>query len=125
MADDFPQLSQIFVEERDAYMTHALHMLVLRNAIEKRAQWLRGTTGQPYQPLTIVSVVGIGHTPGIVNKWNSTVDFEPLLYVPPPSMGTKVFGYGVRIVVYTSLGYLMYRGGRAIFNRVSTLIESR
>ncbi|EFO85261.1 hypothetical protein CRE_24675 [Caenorhabditis remanei] len=125
MADDFPQLSQIFVEERDAYMTHALHMLVLRNAIEKRAQWLRGTTGQPYQPLTIVSVVGIGHTPGIVNKWNTNIDFDPLMVVPPPSLGTKVFATGVRIVVWGSLGYLAYRGGRAIFNRVSTLIESR
>lgn len=90
MADDFPQLSQIFVEERDAYMTHALHMLVHRNSVEKRAQWLRGTTGQQFQPLTVVAVVGIGHTPGIVNKWNTNIDFDPLMNIPPPSLGTKV-----------------------------------
>uniref|UniRef100_A0A8R1HQD6 Zuotin-like zuotin homology domain-containing protein n=2 Tax=Caenorhabditis japonica TaxID=281687 RepID=A0A8R1HQD6_CAEJA len=125
MADDFPQLSQIFVEERDAYMTHALHSLVQRSAIEKRAQWLRGTTGQPFQPLTVVAVVGIGHTPGITAKWNQNVDFDPLMFVPPPSFGTKVFSVTVRLAVYGSLGYLAYRGGRAVFSRVNTFIQSR
>ncbi|CAI2352237.1 unnamed protein product [Caenorhabditis sp. 36 PRJEB53466] len=125
MADDFPQLSQIFVEERDAYMTHALHTLVSRNAVEKRAHWLRGTTGVPFQPLSIVAVVGIGHTPGITAKWNTDIDFDPLTVIPPPSFGTKVFATSVRLVIYGSLGYLAYRSGRAIFNRVNAFIESR
>ena len=36
MAGDFPKLSQIFVDERDAYMTNALHKLLGGHTEAKR-----------------------------------------------------------------------------------------
>ncbi|KAL6739155.1 hypothetical protein Aduo_012640 [Ancylostoma duodenale] len=87
MAGDFPKLSKIFVDERDAYMTHALHSLLLKNTIEKRLSWER--TDVDWQPLRVVAVVGIGHTPGIAAHWNNPVDIAPLLHVPPTSTSTK------------------------------------
>lgn len=35
MASEFPQLSKIFVDERDQYMAHTLHSLIQRTTIEK------------------------------------------------------------------------------------------
>ncbi|VDO34874.1 unnamed protein product [Haemonchus placei] len=88
MAGDFPKLTKIFVDERDAYMTHALHSLLQKNTIEKRLSWER--TDVEWQPLRVVAVVGIGHTPGIVAHWDNPVDIAPLLHIPPPSTSTKV-----------------------------------
>ena len=44
MGEDYPHLSRIFVEERDAYMTYVLHNLLINNTIEKRLAW-RKTNG--------------------------------------------------------------------------------
>jgi len=35
MAGEFPQLSKIFVDERDQYITHILHSLLQRTSAEK------------------------------------------------------------------------------------------
>lgn len=35
MAGEFPQLSKIFVDERDQYMAHILHILLQRTTAEK------------------------------------------------------------------------------------------
>jgi pheromone shutdown protein TraB len=35
MAGEFPQLSRIFVEERDQYMTHVLHTLLKKTTEDK------------------------------------------------------------------------------------------
>ncbi|KAK6055886.1 TraB family protein [Cooperia oncophora] len=78
---------EIFVDERDAYMTHALHSLLQKNTIEKRLSWER--TDVEWQPLRVAAVVGIGHTPGIVAHWDNPVDIAPLLHIPPPSTSTK------------------------------------
>ncbi|VDN22200.1 unnamed protein product [Cylicostephanus goldi] len=51
MAGDFPKLSKIFVDERDAYMTHALHSLLIKNTLEKRLSWER--TDVDWQPLRV------------------------------------------------------------------------
>uniref|UniRef100_A0A1I7WMT1 Glycosyl transferase n=1 Tax=Heterorhabditis bacteriophora TaxID=37862 RepID=A0A1I7WMT1_HETBA len=45
---------QIFVEERDAYMTHALHTLLIKNSAEKRLSWER--TDAVWQPLRIIKM---------------------------------------------------------------------
>ncbi|VDO79582.1 unnamed protein product [Heligmosomoides polygyrus] len=48
-------LSQIFVDERDAYMTHALHSLLQKNTFEKRLSWER--TDVEWQPLRVISLL--------------------------------------------------------------------
>ncbi|TMS40023.1 hypothetical protein L596_006460 [Steinernema carpocapsae] len=65
MSGEFPQLSKIFVDERDQYMTNTLHALIRNNTVQKRATWkMLNDPTVPYQPITIVAVVGIGHMPG-------------------------------------------------------------
>uniref|UniRef100_A0A0K0D173 TraB domain-containing protein n=1 Tax=Angiostrongylus cantonensis TaxID=6313 RepID=A0A0K0D173_ANGCA len=109
MAGDFPKLSKIFVDERDAYMTHALHSLLQKNTFEKRVSWER--IEAEWQPLIVVAVVGIGHTPGIVAHWNHPVDISPLLHIPPPSMSAKVIKFAFCATFWGALGFLLYRGG--------------
>ncbi|KAJ1358682.1 hypothetical protein KIN20_017168 [Parelaphostrongylus tenuis] len=116
MAGDFPKLSKIFVDERDAYMTHALHSLLRENTREKRISWER--TEVEWQPLTVVAVVGIGHTPGIVSHWNNPVDISPLLQIPPPSMSAKVIKFAFCATFWGTLGFLLYRGGLRVARRL-------
>ncbi|PIO62529.1 hypothetical protein TELCIR_15910 [Teladorsagia circumcincta] len=116
MAGDFPKLTKIFVDERDAYMTHALHSLLQKNTIEKRLSWER--TDVEWQPLRVVAVVGIGHTPGIVAHWDNPVDIAPLLHIPPPSTSTKVVKFAVRAAFWGAVGFLLYRGGLRIARRL-------
>ncbi|CAD6195121.1 unnamed protein product [Caenorhabditis auriculariae] len=111
MAGDFPQLSQIFVEERDAYMVHVLHSLLMKNTAEKRISWLnRNSQNVPWQPLSVVAVVGIGHTPGILSRWEDPVDFAPLLVIPPPTLTSKIVKTTFRVAFWGAAAYLIYRG---------------
>ncbi|KAK0398938.1 hypothetical protein QR680_002820 [Steinernema hermaphroditum] len=86
MSGEFPQLSKIFVDERDKYMVSTLHSLIKQNTQTKRAAWrsLNDPT-IPFQPITIVGVVGIGHMPGIMKYWDQHIDVAELLKTPPPS----------------------------------------
>lgn len=47
MAGEFPLLSKIFVEERDLYMTNALHTLLRKSTFDKRVAWSK-TDGGAY-----------------------------------------------------------------------------
>lgn len=116
MAGDFPKLSKIFVDERDAYMTHALHSLLRKNTFEKRMSWER--TDVEWQPLRVVAVVGIGHTPGIVAHWNNPVDIGPLLQIPPPSTSSKVVKFAFCATFWGALGFLLYSGGLRVVRRL-------
>lgn len=113
MAGDFPKLSQIFVDERDAYMAHALHTLLRKQTEAKRRAWSQ--IDAAWQPLRVVAVVGIGHVPGIVNKWNQAIDVLPLLEIPPPSLGSKIFGTTIRLTLYVTIGYGLFRVGKAAY----------
>lgn len=120
LAGEFPLMKEIFVEERDMYMTNTLHTLLRRSTLDKRIAWSRMngmfycfytvfpclgniTMNQtlasfnshfnflllmlsfifefsvPWQPVTVVAVVGIGHVPGIVANWNQQISVADLL----------------------------------------------
>ena len=90
MGEDYPHLSRIFVEERDAYMTHVLHSLIVNNTVDKRGAWRKRNNPVDFQPLRIVAVVGIGHTPGITSRWNEVQDITQLIRIPEQSTTSKV-----------------------------------
>uniref|UniRef100_A0A183EVG9 TraB domain containing n=1 Tax=Gongylonema pulchrum TaxID=637853 RepID=A0A183EVG9_9BILA len=84
MAGEFPLLSKIFVEERDLYMTNALHTLLRKTTFNKRVAWFKANAihdvvSVPWQPVSVVAVVGMGHVPGIISSWNTNIDVGPLL----------------------------------------------
>ncbi|CAJ0928738.1 unnamed protein product, partial [Mesorhabditis belari] len=116
MAGDFPNLSKIFVDERDAYMTHALHTLLQRQTMAKRKAW--SYTKCAWQPLRVVSVVGIGHMPGIEARWGQEIDIMPLIEIPAQSLSSKIIGGAFRLAFWGAIGYCTYRVGRAAYVRL-------
>lgn len=70
MTGEFPALSEVFVKERDLYLTHSLQLACLPQ---------RTATG--VTPVRVVGVVGIGHVSGIVQHWGKvkTSDIPPIL----------------------------------------------
>ncbi|PAV63844.1 hypothetical protein WR25_03252 [Diploscapter pachys] len=117
MGEDYPHLSRIFVEERDAYMTYVLHNLLINNTIEKRLAWGKTNGSVEYQPLRVVAVVGIGHTPGIVSRWNEQQDISQLIRIPERSFASKAVGLTFRAAFWGGIGYLLYRGGARVARR--------
>jgi pheromone shutdown protein TraB len=59
LAAEYPALGEVFIKERDIYLTHSLQL-----ACKPRI----GMFGQQI-PVRVVGVVGIGHTLGIIQNW--------------------------------------------------------
>ncbi|CAI5449183.1 unnamed protein product [Caenorhabditis angaria] len=117
MAGGFPQLSKIFVEERDLYLAHNLHSLIQRHSIEKILAYENIDRRIPFQPFTAVAVVGIGHTPGIVANWEKPIDIIPLITIPDQPISVKIFGYTMKALYWGAIGYVVYRAGSRIARR--------
>lgn len=88
MTGEFPDLSTVFVKERDIYLAHSLHLAA---AIPQRLEGIDASR--------VVGVVGMGHMPGIVEHWNKVrpEDIPPLLEIPPPTLTSKVVRIGTKV----------------------------
>ncbi|CAD5220680.1 unnamed protein product [Bursaphelenchus okinawaensis] len=119
MAGEFPQLSKIFVEERDKYMAYVLQSLMQSSTCAKITAWRNCKTKVDYQPLKMVAVVGIGHMKGIQESWNSHINNLELLEIPPPSLTSRVCGVVIKVAIVSGIGYLTYKAGKGIYCKVS------
>eukprot|EP00118_Oscarella_pearsei_P004719 m.20611 g.20611 ORF g.20611 m.20611 type:complete len:310 (+) comp28048_c0_seq1:80-1009(+) len=104
MTGEFPDLTKVFVEERDAYLAHTL-----RCASQPAHSQLMGGK----EPVIAVGVVGIGHVQGIVNNWNKEVDIRSLCRIPRPSVGSRIAGLGVKVTFCGICLYGIYKLGKA------------
>ena len=59
LAGQYPALKEVFVNERDIYLTHALQ-LACKPRINANGKLV---------PARVVGVVGMGHTIGIIEHW--------------------------------------------------------
>lgn len=116
MAGEFPLLSKIFVDERDQYMAHILHVLLQKTTAEKLNACRQANT--PYEPVNIVAVVGIGHVSGIVSNWNRHIDGAELLTIPQPSRKAKVVKWMFKAAFYGVTAYACFRIGRYTVTKV-------
>ncbi|XP_035205003.1 traB domain-containing protein-like [Stegodyphus dumicola] len=93
MTGEFPELSQVFVKERDIYLTYSLQM----SAIPMPSAHLPNVTLPSY----IVGVVGIGHVPGIKENWGKVTDEDipPILSVPEASLSSKIIRVSIKVSV--------------------------
>lgn len=110
MAGEFPALSQIFVQERDQYMAYGLRTLLRNATLLKRRQ---NPNVADLDPVVIVSVVGIGHTPGIAKHWKGwtrNADINSLLMIPARSRTAVLFRYGMAGALCGSFAFLLYKG---------------
>ncbi len=62
MSDQYPELSRVFIQERDQFLAYSLRKCAQPIPIE--------TSESGFVPATVVGVVGIGHVKGIVQQWN-------------------------------------------------------
>jgi pheromone shutdown protein TraB len=62
MSDEYPELSRVFVSERDRFLSYSLRKCAQQIPIE--------TNQTGFVPATVVCVVGIGHVQGIVKQRN-------------------------------------------------------
>lgn len=106
---EYPTLGQVFVEERDIFLANSLKMAAMLSL----ADYLNYDEGtfRESQPASVVGVVGIGHCPGIVAKWDQNLDTSHLLIVPPPSKTGKVLKWFFRLSFIGMLGWGCYRLG--------------
>ncbi|XP_076106135.1 traB domain-containing protein-like isoform X2 [Mytilus galloprovincialis] len=98
MTGEFPALSEVFVSERDVFLTHSL----------KNAALPLRSTEEPHelQPTTVVGVVGIGHMPGIIQNWpKEKHDLREITSIPKGSIVGKLFVWSFRL---TFIGVLSY-----------------
>jgi pheromone shutdown protein TraB len=113
MTGEFPALSQVFVEERDTYLTYSLQLAA------SPVPDLEAPEG--YIPTTVVGVVGIGHVPGILRNWGKVTDNQipPLLRVPEPSLASVLVMKGLR---YSAAGLLVWGCYRLLPTSVSQIL---
>jgi len=59
----------------------------------------------------VVAVVGAGHVPGITKYLKEKIDLAPLETVPPPSPWTKIFGWGLPLLILALIVYGVFTAG--------------
>lgn len=102
MGDEYPVFRDVLVNERDLYLCHSLSVAALPQ--------LNPLDGKP-KPVTVVGVVGIGHTAGIMNNWGKVDESQlvDILTIPKASLGNRVFKVTLKYGVLTLIGYGIYR----------------
>ncbi|KAL1137642.1 hypothetical protein AAG570_009338 [Ranatra chinensis] len=78
MKVDFPELGDVFVRERDIYLTYSLQLATNCQLVPH---------GMLTEPTVAVGVVGIGHTPGIRELWGKVEDED----IPPIMVYVTLF----------------------------------
>ncbi|XP_065836357.1 traB domain-containing protein-like [Oscarella lobularis] len=104
MTGEFPDLTKVFVNERDAYLAHTF---------QKAAQPVHSRLTGGKEPVIAVGVVGIGHVQGIKKNWNKEIDVRPLCSIPPPSVGSRLAGLGMKFGFYGICLYGLYKVGKS------------
>lgn len=101
MADEFPVFRDVFVTERDLYLSHSLNIAALPQAI---------ANGKP-KPVNVVGVVGIGHTSGIVKNWLKVNEEQlaSILAVPKASLSMRLFKFTVKYSLIGLVGFGIYK----------------
>jgi pheromone shutdown protein TraB len=91
MTGEFPELSHVFVKERDIYLTYSLQM----SAIPQPSPH----SGDTVCPSYVVGVVGIGHVPGIKEHWGKVTekDISPIMRIPETSLTSKIIRKSIRL----------------------------
>ncbi|XP_067203496.1 traB domain-containing protein isoform X2 [Linepithema humile] len=101
MKEEFPVLGEVFVKERDIYLTNSLQLACLpcgpanRLLVEPR----------------VVGIVGLGHVSGIVENWGKVKpgDIPPIMRVPPPSLSGKILKFTVKASILGAVIYVGYK----------------
>ncbi|XP_070525297.1 traB domain-containing protein isoform X3 [Cardiocondyla obscurior] len=113
MKEEFPVLGEVFVKERDIYLTNSLQL----------ACTVDRSFNHTYEPTRVVGIVGLGHTPGIIENWGKvkSTDIPPIMRVPPPSLSGKILKFTLKASI---LGAVIYVGYKVIRVPVTITYQS-
>lgn len=102
MAGEYPVFRDVFVSERDLYLCYSLTVAATPQIVD-----VNGTT----KPVTVVGVVGIGHTAGIVKNWGKVDESQlpAILTIPPASLGNRIFKFTIKYGLLSLIGYGIYK----------------
>ncbi|XP_050699906.1 traB domain-containing protein-like isoform X3 [Eriocheir sinensis] len=97
MTGQFPAISEVFVKERDLYLCRSLQVAA--------------HTPPGMAPRVVVGVVGIGHVPGIVERWGTVTDRDiaPIMRIPPPTLSSRILKTSAKLSFYGLICYGVYR----------------
>ncbi|KAF7987676.1 hypothetical protein HCN44_003539 [Aphidius gifuensis] len=100
MGYEFPCLGEVFVKERDLYLTHSLQLA------SHPIQCSRG-----FIPSRVVGIVGIGHMPGIIKLWGKVNPDEiiPIMKIPEKTMSSKIIKITVKVSLIGAVIYVGYK----------------
>ncbi|XP_043501897.1 traB domain-containing protein isoform X2 [Polistes fuscatus] len=100
MSGEFPVIGEVFVKERDIYLTYSLQLACMPQCIPKEIG-----------PARVVGVVGMGHIPGIVENWCKVQpsDIPPLMSIPPLSLSSKVLKFTFKASLVGAIIYVGYK----------------
>jgi len=101
MAGEFPAFSEVFVRERDLFLSYALRR------VAKPLPHPNPAIGSV--PAVVVGVVGIGHVQGIKDHWDAEVDIRELMFVPAGSAIGSAFKWSVRATMFGFLSWGCYK----------------
>ncbi|XP_012536529.1 traB domain-containing protein [Monomorium pharaonis] len=110
MKEKFPVLEEVFVKERDIYLTNSLQIACQPHC----------TFNHVFEPARVVGIVGLGHTSGIIANWGKIkpTDIPPIMRIPPPSLSGKILKLTIKISI---LGATFYIGYKVMTVSVATL----
>lgn len=113
MGSEYPAFREVFVRERDLYLSHALHKAAA-NPVQIRdpnATSPLPPLTQPVLPFTVVGVVGIGHCAGIAEHWGQVDQnkIDEISKIPPPSMSSRVTKFTIKYGILFGIGYGVFR----------------
>lgn len=100
MAAEFPALGEVFVHERDIFLTHSLQNAAMPQLINGQLESKR-----------VVGVVGMGHIPGIIKRFPEvqTPYIPEIMTIPPQSLTSKIVRVSFRLSLLAFGGILIYR----------------
>lgn len=115
MAGEFPALGEVFVHERDIFLTHSLQNVSKPQIIDGKIVATK-----------VVGVVGIGHVPGIVKLWPAiqapSIPF--IMSIPPPTLTSKIVKVTFKLSLISFGGLLIYRYVPASRSITHSVIDS-
>ncbi|KYM94944.1 PREDICTED: traB domain-containing protein [Cyphomyrmex costatus] len=105
--DKCPVLGEVFVKERDIFLTNSLQLSCLPRSIFNLTHFTSN------EPTRVVGIVGLGHIPGIIENWGKIKpsDIPPIMRIPPPSLSGKILKLTVKASV---LGVVIYIGYKVV-----------
>jgi len=130
IAGEYPNLSRIFVDERDQYLSSMIYEAAKTDpaTLHRNCQYNSSEEDSDYSPeeeqydmgekTKIVAVVGIGHIAGIKKYWGHKIDIEAICVVPEPSIQGRILGKSIK---YLILGLILYGGYKGVSLTCSAL----